>query len=150
MLRQDRFWVVKRTPSDLAKLRQTGKIIREKSPPDCLLLTQDTYLAVEARRRVPAGFEMGPFGYFPDLDDATAARCHVLNRAGMFRMLRQIDAPLAAFSGYAMAIGAPAMRELPADAQAQLWQAVTNRYDRIETVLDFGQGATKLGIWKLR
>jgi hypothetical protein len=150
VLRQDRFWVVKRTPSDLAKLQQVGKLIRESSPPDRPLLTQDTYLAVEAQRRVPAGFEMGPFGYFPDLDDATAARCHVLNRVGMLRTLRQTDAPLAAFSGYALAIGAPAMRELPDDAQAELWQAVADRYDRIESIADFGQGATKLGIWRLR
>ena len=150
IVRQDRFWVVKRTPSDLAKLQRTGKTIRENSPSDRPLLTQDTYLAVEAQRRVPAGFEMGPFGYFPDLDDATAARCHVLNRAGMLRTLRQTDAPLAAFSGYALAIGAPSMCELPPDAQAELWQAVADRYDRIETVADFGQGATKLGIWKLR
>ncbi|MFZ4395590.1 MAG: hypothetical protein ACOYOU_08170 [Kiritimatiellia bacterium] len=150
VLRQDRFWVVKRTPSDLAKLRQVGKQIRDMSPPERLLLTQDTYLAVEAGLRVPAGFEMGPFGYFPDLDDTTAARCHVLNRAGMLQTLRQTDAPVAAFSGYALAIGAPAMRELPAKAQAELWQAVADRYDQVEVIPDFGQGGTKLGVWRLR
>jgi len=150
IIRQDRFWVVKRTPSDLAKLRQTGKMIRENTPPDRPLLTQDIYLAVEAQRRVPAGFEMGPFGYFPDLDDATAARYHVLNCAGLLRTLHQTDAPLAAFSGYALAIGAPAMLELPATAQAQLWEAVTDRYERVETMKDFGQGATTLGVWKLK
>jgi len=150
MLRQDRFWVVKRTSSDLAKLQQAGRMIRENSPAGRPLLTQDIYLAVEARRRVPAGFEMGPFGYFPDLDDAAASQCHVLNRAGLLRALRHADAPLAAFSGYALAIGAPAMRELPADAQAELWQAVADRYDLIETIPDFGQGATRLGVWKLR
>ena len=150
MLRQDRFWVVKRSPTDLAKLQQAGKMIRANVPSGRMLLTQDTYLAVEAARRVPAGLEMGPFGYFPELDDATAARCHVLNRAGLLRALHQTDAPLAAFSGYAFAIGAPAMRELPAEAQKELWQAVMERYDLIETVPDFGQGATKLGIWRLR
>ena len=150
ILRQDRFWVVKRTPSDLAKLRQVGKEIRAKTPADRLLLTQDTYLAVEAQRRVPAGFEMGPFGYFPDLDGEHAARYHVLNRVGLLRTLDQCDAPMAAFSGYALAIGAPSMRELSADAQAELWQIVTNRYERVETVPDFGQGATTLGVWKKR
>lgn len=150
MLRQDRFWVVKRAPSDLAKLRQVGKMLRENISSDRLLLTQDTYLAVEAQCRVPAGFEMGPFSYFPDLDDAKAARCHVLNRAGMLRTLRQTDAPMAAFSGYALAIGAPAMRELSPDAQTQLWQAIADRYDLIESIPDFGQGATKLGVWRLR
>ena len=150
VLRQDRFWVVKRTPSDLAKLRQVGRMIRENIPADRQLLTQDTYLAVEAQRRVPAGFEMGPFSYFPDLDEVTASRCHVLNRAGMLRALRLADAPLAAFSGYSLAIGSPAMHELSAEEQTQLWQAVADRYDLIDRLPDFGQGATKLGVWKLR
>ncbi len=150
LLRQDRFWVVKRSPSDLAKLRQVGRMIRENLPAERLLLTQDTYLAVEAQRRVPAGFEMGPFGYFPELDDAKAARCHVLNRTGMLRALRQTDAPVAAFSGYALAIGAPAMRELSPAEQAELWQVVAGRYDRVEEIPDFGQGATRLGLWHVR
>jgi hypothetical protein len=150
LLRQDRFWAVKRAPSDLAKLRQVGRQLREIAPADRPLLTQDTYLAVEARRRVPAGLELGPFGYFPELDDAKAARCRVLNRAGLLRLLRQTDAPVAAFSGYALAIGAPSMKELSPEAQSELWQAVADRYDQIDTVPDFGQGATKLGIWTLR
>ncbi len=150
ILRQDRFWVVKRTQSDLAKLRETGRWIRANSPADKPLLTQDIYLAVEAQRRVPVGLEMGPFGYFPELDNATAARCHVLNRGGMLKMLSETDAPLAAFSGYALAIGAPAMCELPHGDRAQLWQAVMDRYERIRTVPDFGQGATTLELWRLR
>jgi uncharacterized membrane protein YeaQ/YmgE (transglycosylase-associated protein family) len=150
VLRQDRFWVVKRAPSDLAKLRQVGRWLRENTPADKPLLTTDTYLAVEAQRRVPPGFEMGPFGYFPDLDDFTAGVCHVLNRAGMLRALRASDAPCAAFSGYAFAIGAPAMRELPAAAQDELWRAVAERYALVKSVPDFGQGATLLRIFKQR
>jgi hypothetical protein len=150
ILRQDRFWVVKRQQTDLAKLREVGRWVRANSPADRPLLTPDAYLAVEARRRVPPGFEMGPFGYFPALGDAEAARCRVLNRAGMLRTLRTADAPLAAFSGYGLAIGAPSMRELPAADQAELWQAVAERYDCIETIPDFGQGSTELGMWKLR
>lgn len=150
IVRQDRFWVVKRTPSDLAKLRLTGTLLRANIPAECQLLTQDTYLAVEAQRRVPAGFEMGPFCYFPELEDAKAARCHVLNRAGMLQVLRKTDAPMAAFSGYALAIGAPAMRELPVEEQANLWQEVSLRYELVDAIPDFGQGATKLGVWRLR
>ena len=111
---------------------------------------QDTYLAVEAHRRVPPGFEMGPFSYFPQLDDTRAAANHVLNHAGMLRALARAEAPLAAFSGYGLAIGAPAMRELSREEQTELWAALAARYDCIETVPDFGQGATKLGIWKRR
>jgi len=150
MIRQDRFWVVKRAPSDLAKLQQTGKWIRENSPADKPLLTQDTYLAVEAQRRVPAGFEMGPFGYFPALDDATAARLHVLNHAGLLRALRESDASMAAFSGYGLAIGAPSMKELSREDQQELWQTLAEQYDRIRVVPDFGQGATTLTIWSRR
>lgn len=150
MIRQDRFWVVKRNGSDLAKLRQVGRWLRENCPPDRPLLTQDIYLAVEAQRRVPKGFEMGAYGYFPELDDARAAANHVLNRATMIRTLQRNDAPVAAFSGYAMAIGAPSMRELRAGEQAELWQAVSNRYKCVREVPDFGQGSTKLGIWRLR
>ncbi len=149
VLRQDRFWVVKRSPSDLAKLRQVGRWLREHTPADQPLLTTDTYLAVEAQRRVPPGFEMGPFGYFPELDDATAATCHVLNRDAMLRTLHNADAPMAAFSGYAFAIGAPAMTELPGD-QAILWHELSLRYDCVQTIPDFGQGATMLRIWQLR
>lgn len=150
VLRQDRFWVVKRAAPDLATLRQVGRWLRENSPADKPLLTQDAYLAVEARRELPAGFEMGPFGYFPDLSDADAARFHVLNRAGMLRLLGQTDAPLAAFSGYGLAIAAPAMRPLQPSETAELWQVVANRYDCIETIPNFGQGSTKLEIWKKR
>lgn len=150
VIRQDRFWVVKRSTPDLASLRQVGRWLRENSPDDRPLLTPDVYLAVEAQRRVPNGFEMGPTGYFPDLGDERAAACHVLNRAGMLRLLKQTDAPLAAFSGYAFAIGAPSMRELGAREQAELWQAVSNRYECVREVPDFGQGSTTLRIWRLR
>jgi hypothetical protein len=150
VIRQDRFWVVTKPQSDLALLRRVGRWIREATPPDKPLLTQDVYLAVEAGRRVPAGFEMGPFGYFPKLDDAQADTCHVLNRAGLERALATTDAPVAAFSGYALSIGAPSMRELPATEQHALWQVVARRYDRLECVPDFGQDHTALTLWRLR
>jgi hypothetical protein len=150
MVRQDRFWVVKRNVSDLAKLRQVGRWVCENSPDDRPLLTPDVYLAVEAQRRVPKGFEMGAYGYFPELDNTRADANHVLNRAGILRLLQQSDAPVAAFSGYAFAIGAPSMHELGTREQAELWQAVSNRYECVQEVPDFGQGSTKLGIWRLR
>lgn len=148
VIRQDRFWVVTRESSDLAKLRQVGRWIRENTPANAPLLTQDTYLAVEAQRRVPSGFEMGPFGYFPLLADAQAATNHVLNQAGMLRALRAADASVAALSGYALAIGAPAMRELPSEEQAVLRAALAEHYTCAAKVRNFGQGATTLEIWK--
>jgi hypothetical protein len=150
VIRQDRFWVVTKPHPDLARLRQVGRWIRESTPADTPLLTQDIYLAVESGRRVPPGFEMGPFGYFPGLDDAQADTCHVLNRAALERELATTVAPLAAFSGYALTIGAPSMRELPAADRQALWQVVERRYERLESVPDFGQGHTPLTLWRLR
>jgi len=150
MIRQDRFgWSSARRPTwrNCSRL-ENG--FAKNSPADKPLLTQDVYLAVEAQRRVPAGFEMGPFGYFPALDDATAARLHVLNHAGMLHALRESDASMAAFSGYGLAIGAPAMKELSREDQQELWQTLAEHYDRIRVVPDFGQGATTLTIWSRR
>ena len=96
---------------------------------------------------------MGPFGYFPELDDAQAARCHVLNRRGLERALDACDAPLAAFSGYAFSIGAPAMRKLPDAEQTALWNRVRQRYERVAdngVFQDFGQNHTELTLWQLR
>ncbi len=149
VIRQDRFWIVRKQQPDLALLRQTGRWIRERLPEGRPLLTQDVYLAVEARRRVPPGFEMGPFGYFPELDDDKAARCHVLNRAGLRAALTAGEAPLAAFSGYGLAIAAPALTPLPPQERAALTALLETRYRQVRTVPDFGQGHTTLTIWEL-
>ena len=62
------------------------------------MLTQDVYLAVEAGMRVPAGLEMGPFAYCPELSDAAVAERHVLNRRMLLEEVRTTPAELAAFS----------------------------------------------------
>jgi hypothetical protein len=149
VIRQDRFWVVQKKTPDLAVLRRVGAALkrpgtRETAP---LLLTQDVYLAVESGRRVPAGLEMGPFGYFPDLDADQARRVLVLNRAHLLEVIATTDAPDAATSGYAFAIGAPAMTELDAAEQRSLREALARRYSRTGEVRDFGQGWTTLELW---
>jgi hypothetical protein len=149
MIRQDRFWVVQKKTSDLAVLRRVGATLkrpgtRETAP---LLLTQDVYLAVESGRRVPAGLEMGPFSYFPDLDADQARRVLVLNRARLMEVITTTDASDAATSGYAFAIGAPAMTELDAAEQRSLREALARRYSRTGEVRNFGQGWTTLELW---
>jgi hypothetical protein len=153
VIRQDRFWAITKTRSDLALLRDVGRRVRESAPSDKPLLTQDTYLAVEAGRRVPPGFEIGAFGYFPELSDAQAAHYRVLNRRGLERALMTTDAPLAAFSGYTFSMGAPAMRQLPEPEQDVLWRLVRRRYRPVMDagiVPDFGQNHTTLTLWQLR
>ncbi len=149
MIRQDRFWIVQKKASDLAMLRRVGATLkqpgtRETAP---LLLTQDVYLAVESGRRVPVGLEMGPFSYFPDLDADQARRVLVLNRARLLEVIATTDASDAATSGYAFAIGAPAMTELDADEQTSLREALARRYSRTGEVRNFGQGWTTLDLW---
>ncbi|MGI6496761.1 MAG: hypothetical protein ACOX5G_11895 [Kiritimatiellia bacterium] len=150
LLRQDRFWSVTKKTSDLALLREVGARIRKETPPDVPLLTQDAYIAVEADRLLPSGFEMGPFGYFPALSDEDAAALHVLNRAGLETLLLESPSRLAVFSGYGLAIGAPSMAELPIEEQRELRALLETRYRPVATIPDFGQGHTTLGIWELR
>ncbi len=52
-------------PTDLALLRVAASRVAAVVPEGTSLLTFDTYLAVEAERRVPTGFEMSVFSWFP-------------------------------------------------------------------------------------
>ena len=111
------------------------------------MLTQDTYLAVEAGRDVPVGMEMGPFGYFPALDDETASRMHVLNRDQMKALLRFDESPIALMSGYGLAIAAPEMVEISGEERAMLLGEMAAQYGQIDAIPDFGQGETVLNVY---
>ena len=62
-------------------------------------------------------------------------------------MIATTDASDAATSGYAFAIGAPAMTELDAAEQRSLREALARRYSRVDEVHNFGQGWTTLELW---
>ena len=144
---KDRFWVVRKTQPDLALLRATGREIAAQVPPEAYLLTQDTYLAVEARRRVPPGFEMGPFSYFPELGDADAQRYHVLNARRLATTLAAGQAPVIALSGYGLALAAPVMTPVPEPQIAAFLEIIGRRYRLVRTIEHFGQAHTPLKIW---
>jgi hypothetical protein len=150
VLRQDRFWVVRKPMPDLALLRMTARDVRALAEEDEVLLTQDVYLAVEAGMRVPEGLEMGPFSYFPALSDETAARYHVMNRNRLSALLASAPCGVAAFSGYGLAIRSPVMDAVPQE-DIQLFMSLLGRnYDRVQEVPDFGQNCTTLQIMKRR
>ena len=150
IVRQDRFWVVRKPMSDLALLRMTARDIRALAEKDEVLLTQDVYLAVEAGMRVPEGFEMGPFGYFASLSDEVAARYHVMNKNRLSALLSSAPCGVAAFSGYGLAIRAPVMDAVPQE-DVQLFLSLLGRnYDLVQEVPDFGQNCTTLQIMKRR
>ncbi len=148
VIRQDRLWFERKAVPDLFALRAVGRRLRSGIAPGEVLLTQDAYLAVEARRGVPPGLEMGPFSLFPDLSPEQARRRRVHTVATLTALLRQGDAPWAATSGYSFAIAAPGTGRLAeADRQALL-DALAESYEPAEVIPDFGQNHTTLTLWR--
>jgi hypothetical protein len=141
------WWKFKETP-DLIALRQTAAALRAQLGSADLLLTQDIYLAVEAGARVPHGMEMGPFCYYPQLPREEAVRLNLLNRELLDELLDQAPAPLAAFSGYGLAIRSPEVAELSAAEQQALRTQLETRYRKTGEVPHFGQAHTALELFE--
>jgi len=165
VIRQDRFWFDMKEKPDIIVLRETGKLLRNAaaaggrlspaadsliSPPPVLLLTQDAYLAVEARMRVPRGLEMGPFSYFPDLSDDDARKFNVHNTNTLRELVENSNAPFAAFSGYAFAISCPTTAKTTPEQVRPIIAAVLERYEFVDSVAEFGQCHTPLTIWEAK
>ena len=140
----DRFWSQKKEMTELAKLREIGKVVNVLDPGGTDILTQDLYLAVETGRVVPPGLEMGPFSYFPDMSTEDARKVHVLNRELMENLLESEPCRVAASSGYTFAISAPKCSETPFDEQKRLLKALKRHYDWKYVEPNFGQNATTL------
>jgi len=73
---------------DLEEVAALGRYLAETVPPGRELLTLDTYLAVESGLRVPRGFEMGLFSYFPNRSDEDGQRLHLLTDSRLAAALR--------------------------------------------------------------
>jgi len=145
---RDRIWWRTKDRSPIGKLRDAAAIVREVAGTDMRILTQDAYLAVEAGMKVPNGLEMGPFSYYPSMSDEDAERRRLLNRNLLRKMLKSADAPVAAFSGYGLAISSPGVTELDAAEQRDLRALVMQRYEPWEEIDHFGQNLTRLVILK--
>ena len=141
---QDRFWSQKKEKTELAKLREMGRIVNALDPDGTDILTQDLYLAVETGRTVPPGLELGPFSYFPEMSTDEARAAHVLNRELMDELLASAPCRIAACSGYAFAIAAPKCVETPFDEQKRLFKVLKRRYELTVAEPNFGQNATTL------
>jgi hypothetical protein len=143
---RDRIWWKMKEQPDLRRLQEVASWINEVLPPGELILTQDTYLAVEAGLTVPRGMEMGPFSYFPAFDRTKADTLHVLNRESMLELLKTTPARMAAFSGYGLSIYSPEVQEIAEEDQAAFWAVVDSRYAHVMDIPSFGQGHTVLKI----
>ena len=131
---QDRFWSIKKDKFELAQLRDVAKRIEALDPGGKELFTQDVYLAIETNRRVPKGFEMGPYA--------------VLSDADYERLVREANAPVAALSGYSFAVDMPIGRERPIEKQMKCWEILKEKYNLVENEAYFGQNSTPLLILK--
>ena len=147
---RDRIWWRMKEKPALAQLQDVGAWLRERTKPGDLLLTQDTYIAVEAGLRVPAGLEMGPFSYFPSLSDERAAALKVLNEASMRSLLEATPAQYAALSGYALSLSSPEVSEVPESDRAALREIVDRRFEVGRIVPRFGQAQTTLELLRAR
>lgn len=145
---RDRIWWKFKEAPELAVLQKTGAEIREKLGADGLLLTQDTYLAVEAGARVPDGMEMGPFSYYPDMPREQAEKLNLLNKEMLSEILTQPCAPIAAFSGYGLAIRSPEIAELSFDEQKALRVVLESGYKKTREIQNFGQAFTTLEVFE--
>lgn len=143
------WWHLKDKPP-LIKLRQTAAQIRALGQPNDILLTQDPYLAVESGRILPHGLEMGQFSYFPDLTREQALKLNVLNRDLFAELIQKCDAPLAALSGYAFAMRAPHITPTTSTDKLFFTAIISNRYELLTTVPNFGQAATELRLYKIK
>jgi hypothetical protein len=147
---RDRIWWKFKAEPDLAMLQKTGRQIREMLGPDGLLLTQDTYLAVEAGARVPHGMEMGPFCYYPQMPPERAEKLNLLNEEMMLDILKQARAPVAAFSGYGLSIVSPQISKISSNDWKKLRSALDASYIKTAEVPDFGQAHTVLEVFRRR
>ena len=150
---RDRIWWRLREESPVAQLRDTAKWVRALNTPEggTHLLTQDTYLAVEAGLPVPPGLEMGPFSYYPDWEREKAERLGVMNRDMMIELLQtETNAPIAALSGYSLSIRSPEVQEVVRDDQLAFDEILATRFERVESVPHFGQAGTTLDLWRLK
>ena len=150
---RDRIWWRLREQSPVAQLRDMAKWVRDLTTAEggVELLTQDTYLAVEARLPVPHGLEMGPFSYYPDWTRERAERIGVMNRDMMTELLSTTtNAPIAALSGYSLSIRSPAVEEIAREDQVAFAEILQDRFERVESVPGFGQANTTLEIWRLK
>lgn len=144
---RDRIWWNLKPMPSLLQLRDEARRLRAEDDSG-ILLTQDTYLAVEAGLKVPRGWEMGPFSYYPEWSDEKAGALHLVNRTRLERDLVTSPARFAAFSGYGLGIASPAVQPVPDEERAAFLAIVAERYVLERTVPRFGQAATSLEIYR--
>ncbi len=143
---RNRIWWPLKSRTALQGLREAASAVRALGGEGGrkVLLTQDTYLAVETGWHVPDGMELGPFCFFPGLGDEESARLHVLNETGYLDRITNGGADVVAFSDWGLAIRSPGIVPVETDQMRRLEQALQARYSTVMLIEGFGQGETPL------
>lgn len=71
----------------IAEIRSAAALIQRHSAPNDVLLTFDSYLAIEAQRPLPPGLEMSIFSYFPTWSTPKAEQYKVVNNQILLEMV---------------------------------------------------------------
>lgn len=145
---QDRFWTLKKSACELAQLQDVARRIEALDPNGQTLLTQDLYLAIETNRRVPHGFEMGPFSYWGEKAPPSVDGRTVLDDRSLRDLLADAPCEIAALSGYTFAITVPEGGETPRARQMEYWRLLERNYELVFSEKAFGQNATTLLVLK--
>ncbi len=148
---RNRIWWPLKSRTALQGLREAASAVRSLGGGEAggkVLLTQDTYLAVEAGWHVPDGMELGPFCFFPGLGDEEAARLHVLNETGYLDRIANGGADVAAFSDWGLAIRSPGIVPVETNQMRRLEQALRAQYTPVTRIDGFGQGETPLRVMR--
>lgn len=89
---------------ELGEVREVGRQLASLVPEDRKLLTLDTYLAVESRRPVVPGFEMGMFAWSPNWPEEWAGRYHLATPARWQEALRDPSVGAVVLSDFAIGV----------------------------------------------
>jgi len=147
---RDRIWWLLKDKADLVVLQDAGRWLKEQADPDDVVLTHDTYLAVESGLRIVPGTEMGPFSYYPDWTREEAEKRKVMNQEMLAEALEQGNAEWVALSGYSFAIRSPSITPLEEHEKTVLHSLLMERYEKVKTFPYFGQAHTTLDLYRLK
>ena len=141
---RDRLWWRVKRESPLRELARAAERAKELAAGQGTILTQDTYLAVEAGLDVPREFAMGPFSYYPDFPDGRARAIGVANRGTLRALLEDSGIRLLVRSGYGFAVACPEVRPLSPEETREIEELVDRHFELVETWPAFGQARTPL------
>ncbi len=129
----------------LAELQDVAGRLAAETPPNGTVFTFAVEFAVAADRDVTPGLEPGYFAYFPNMSDATARRCHVLNHDQILALLtRREPDTLLLHTG---AFEPLAATRYPWPPTTGLWSAVTANYQPLASWPQAGEKRTSLVLW---